>query len=194
MNLISIDIETTGLDPNKHNVVSIGAVNPLDGYEFYREIYYKDLVVSCDTQVFSKINFSKIEDASQRSEPKIVIFDLTTWLINQHHYKPIIAMGLNVGSFDLQFIKILSASVNSSGTTNLFSHRSLDLNSAMMTLSKMGNVPFMDFKEDKSKSADDLFKANRPEKYKLGKHHALFDAWFNVYLWEILTFARRSNV
>jgi DNA polymerase III epsilon subunit-like protein len=185
MNIISLDIETTGLDPDKHNVISIGAVNPKDGYEFYREIYYKDLFVSTKTQAFLKIDFSKIEN-TQKSEPYTVICDFNTWLMNQYHHKPIIIMGLNIGFFDLQFIKKLSQSVGSPGTMTLFDYRSMDLNSVMMYLSQSSGLSFVDLKADRSRLANDLFKANRPEQYKLGQHHALFDAWFNIYLLEIL--------
>lgn len=186
MNIISLDIETTGLDYNKHNVVSIGAVNSIDDDEFYREIYYKDLFVSCETRVFSKIDFSKIKNV-QRSEPYIAICDFNTWLVEQFNYKPITAMGLNVGSFDIQFIKAISTSFGSPDTIpRLFSYRSLDLNSVMMYLSQSSKLSFVDFKADRSKQAMNLFEANRSETYKLGQHHALFDAWFNIYLWEIL--------
>ena len=189
MNIISLDIETTGLDPDKHNVLSIGAVNPTDGYEFYREIYYEDLYVSAKTQAFLKIDFSKIEK-SQKSEPYIVICDFNTWLINQYNYKPITAMGLNVGSFDLQFIKKLSQSTGSPRTMELFDYRSLDLNSVMIYMLenqyRFSKLSFTDFKNEKTKQAMELLKINRPKIYELGIHHALFDAWFNVYLWEIL--------
>jgi DNA polymerase III epsilon subunit-like protein len=189
MNIISLDIETTGLDADKHNVISIGAVNPTDGYEFYREIYYEDLYVSAKTQAFLKIDFSKIEK-SQKSEPYIVICDFNTWLINQYNYKPITAMGLNVGSFDLQFIKKLSQSTGSPRTMELFDYRSLDLNSVMIYMLenqyRFSKLSFTDFKNEKTKQATELLKTNRPKTYELGIHHALFDAWFNVYLWEIL--------
>lgn len=185
MNIISLDIETTGLDPDKHNVISIGAVNSIDDDEFYREIYYKDLYVSAKTQAFLKIDFSKIENV-QRSEPFIAICDFNTWLIRQYNYKPIIAMGLNVGSFDLQFIRKLSQSVNSPGTMELFDYRSLDLNSVMMYLSQFSKLCFTDFKKEKTTQAINVLKSMKPEIYKLGAHHALFDAWFNVYLWGIL--------
>lgn len=185
MNIISLDIETTGLDPDKHNVISIGAVNSIDDDEFYREIYYKDLCVSADTQAFLKIDFNKIKNV-QRSEPYIAICDFNTWLIRQYNYKSVIVMGLNVGSFDLQFIKKLSQSVNSPGTMELFDYRSLDLNSVMMYMSQFSKLYFTDFKKEKTAQAINVFKSMKPEIYKLGAHHALFDAWFNVYLWGVL--------
>ncbi len=37
-NIVSIDIETTGLDPNKHQILSIGAVCLTNNAEFYEEI------------------------------------------------------------------------------------------------------------------------------------------------------------
>jgi len=185
MNIISLDLETTGLDPNKHNVISIGAVNLIDDDEFYREIYYKDLFVSTKTQAFLKIDFSKIENV-QRSEPFIAICDFNTWLIRQYNYKPIIVMGLNVGSFDLQFIRKLSQSVNSPGTMELFDYRSLDLNSVMMYMSQFSKLSFVEFKKEKTIQATEKFKTDQPFLHKFGSHHALFDAWFNVHLWEVL--------
>ena len=186
MNIISLDIETTGLDPQKHNVISIGAVSLWNDEEFYREIYYKDLCVSADTQAFLKIDFDKIKDV-QRSEPHIAICDFNTWLLRQiPPGEKLIAMGLNVGSFDLQFIKKLSQSVESPGTIELFAYRSLDLNSVMMYQSHFTKLSFMDFKKEKTAQAVERLKINQPKLYEYGIHHALFDAWFNVYLWGVL--------
>lgn len=43
--IISIDIETSGLDPQTHNILSIGAVNEV-GDTFYEEITWQSPVIS----------------------------------------------------------------------------------------------------------------------------------------------------
>ena len=189
MNIISIDIETTGLDPQKHNILSIGAVNPINGEEFYRELYYKDLCVCAETGSLFKIHFNKIQQLKdcQKSQPYLVVCDFNTWLIGQFNYKPITAIGFNIGSFDMQFIKQLACSVGSPGTMDLFNYRFLDLNSVMMFLTKKYiTTSFSDFKELNNSRATDLLKQKCPQIYELGAHNALYDAWFNVCYWEIL--------
>ena len=44
-NLVSIDVKTTGLDPNGYQILSIGAICPTNHAEFYQETPHKELIV-----------------------------------------------------------------------------------------------------------------------------------------------------
>lgn len=197
--IISLDLETGGLIPGKHSVLSIGAVVvPIsDGNEVYEitdeNSFYAQLewdTVTVDPRAL-QINRLDIANPPGRNGG-IAIRSLPAsegircfyeWLnkIQKRYGIPVPqlhALGVNVGSFDLQMLR----PIWNSDCRWLFHYRSIDLNSLFFALSNMQNKPFNDIKQEITKIAWDKVRSELAVPQ--GMHHALADAWSNVYVWE----------
>jgi oligoribonuclease (3'-5' exoribonuclease) len=176
MHELFLDIETSGTNPYKHAILSIGIVVSLNGLEdyqsFYREIKYDELIVSPEAIEINKYDFS----ANKNRVPLIAADEAAIIFLKKYYQeeKPV-PIGLNIGSFDMQFINkqmpLLAARL---------SHRSVDLNSLMYLLAHKHNKNFKDFKKEISdKTHEEISKFALG----VGKHNALYDAIFNLCLY-----------
>lgn len=128
--MIVLDIETTGTDPKKHCMLSLGAVDYDSGEEFYREcrIYPGSFV----SDVALSINgFSESDIRDERLPlPHEVYEEFLTW--SEESQDKMLA-GHNIGHFDVLFLEELHLRINDKFP---FSYRTLDLHS--VAFAKLG--------------------------------------------------------
>lgn len=180
MRELFLDIETSGTDSTKHSILSVGMVVSINGLEdyqsFYREIKYDELLIVPDSIKINKFDFINQENRTHilQADKEAVAFIKKYYPIDK---KPM-PIGLNVGSFDLQFINkqmpLLSKVLN---------RRSVDLNSLMYMLAHKHSKDFLELKQELSDEAN-----KRTVNLGLGieKHNALFDAMFNLNLYLLI--------
>lgn len=99
--MIIVDIETTGVDPQTHGIVSIGAVDYDTGETFYGEcrIYKTDEW----TEEALKINgftFEQITDPTKQTA-----YELYQKFVKWSEPRSSMLAGHNIGGFDLIFLK-----------------------------------------------------------------------------------------
>lgn len=172
MQLVSVDIETTGLDPMRHQVLSVGMVNVLNIKDtFYRTIKHPEYTVTPKALQVNGINLATWEGCS----PAEAAADMYSWLVSRHE-KEWMALGFNVGTFDLQFLKRMFEQAK---IPYIFHYRSIDLNSCM----ELKGVRKSDI--DGELLLHEYLKQN-PSNVELKAHHALADAMINVLVWYAL--------
>lgn len=198
--IVSVDLETGGLTPGKHTPLSIGAVK-LDAdhsvincdNSFYIQLEWDTMVV---TQQAMRVNGLDIanppgsgglfDDCSLPGPQGLRWF--SDWIYNN---RDIYALGANVGSFDLSMLK--SIWQGPGATKWPFHYRSIDLNSLFFALSSLQNIPFDIIKKEITKKVwSDVKELHLSTmsvmplstKNEELEHHALYDAWSNVFAWK----------
>jgi DNA polymerase III epsilon subunit-like protein len=123
--MIVIDIETTGIDPAKHGIISIGAVNFDDPNEwFYGEGRPSASVEITDGAL--DVNGFKREELSELPDPIVVtLSNFFRWCAVQES-TPLIIGGHNPG-FDKSFIFAESERCGLRKSLNPFGYHTIDL-------------------------------------------------------------------
>ena len=183
MNIVGLDIETTGLDPDKHQILSIGACTIGENGDpkdiFYRKIEHNDYLISPQAMRVNGIDirlwFGK--------DMVTTISNFSEWLISQYgSTEPIHALGYNVGSFDVQFLKRQYRDLYP------FHYRSIDLNSCLMLLGiekvSIDNEGILNAFLEKNVEFND--KLSKIIGYKPCLHNAACDAVVNALVWKML--------
>jgi DNA polymerase III epsilon subunit-like protein len=99
--MIILDIETTGTDPQKHQMVSLGAVDFETGETFYGECrIYKSDFVEQDALDWNGFTLEQITDPTKQT-PLELYLKFVKWADG----KSSMLAGQHVGSFDVQFLK-----------------------------------------------------------------------------------------
>lgn len=177
MTKLYLDIETSGVDPLKHSILSIGIVITINGFEnylsFYEEISYDELVVEPGA-----IEVNRIEFKNQIGRIPLEKADNKAYDFVKKYYsktEKAIAIGLNIGEFDLLFINKHMPKLAS-----LIDRRSVNLNSLIYFIADINSVDFLKLKEDLSAKA-----AVNVDNIGLGlkKHNALYDALIHMSLY-----------
>lgn len=177
MTRLFLDIETSGVDPTKHSILSIGIVISIDGFEnylsFYEEIKYDELLISPDAIEVNNIEFKSQKDRISLEKADNKAYDFVKRYYSKNDKA--MAIGLNVGEFDLLFINKYMPKL-----TSLIDRRSVNLNSLIYLLADINSIDFMALKENLSEKA-----AITVNNLGLGlkKHHALYDALFHMSLY-----------
>lgn len=130
--MISVDLETTGLQPGKHDIASIGAVHVESGEEFYRECkIYNNTHISEKALEVNGFTEKQLREGKGISIGSAVL-EFVRWVgsLGTEGEKEI-AMGWNYGSFDNQFLEVHMGSKIREG---LIGHRYIDLHSMLFTL------------------------------------------------------------
>lgn len=154
--LISLDIETTGLDPAKHVPLSIGAVDIASGRDYYVGLEWDELTVTVEAMRINRIDITRSdrgkEDRVSRgmraahSRPgrtlpaEAAIDDFGLWLNDMRRYgndAEIRALGKNPAALDLPLLhptwkKFWKRANLFPGFP--FSHRCVDLNSVFTAI------------------------------------------------------------
>jgi len=194
--LISLDLETGGIEVGKHVPLSIGAiavyperkfsrikkcfsVDRLKKIEhFYVQLEWDDLVVTPEAMKINGLNLAhppgphkSVLEHSLPAEEALASF--RTWLDAQCVTK-VKVLGMNVGSFDLPMLKSIWGD-----HPWPFDYRSVDLNTLFHTLSVLQNKSFGAIKKEISDIAWENIADS--DQY---KHHALIDALFNIFAWK----------
>lgn len=116
INIVAIDIETTGLDPNRDTILEFGAMHLKSGEQFRRLIVPEDgrfsghgIALAMNAALLSEICEiinGKNKTTLWNSSVEGLYFDFCMWL-KQFDLEPkdITVLGKNFGGFDLQFLK-----------------------------------------------------------------------------------------
>lgn len=159
--MIVIDIETSGLLPEKHSLLSIGAVHYETGQEFYGECR-KELGKQLDPVALGVNGFTEDQcyDADKPS-PIMLVGRFVAWAQSLGQTEGIVLAGQQVGSFDIPFL--WQYAYGKLVFERVFSRRSVDLHSVAYAAT------------GKSLGLDDILRACglRPEPK---PHHALTGA------------------
>jgi hypothetical protein len=193
--IVSVDLETGGLVAGRHTPLSIGAVRQprsqdfsSDGRcivnsdnSFYVQLEWDTVVVDPKAMRINRLDIANPAgpnaDFMNRSLPAAEGLNLFhSWLL-EYSSEPIYALGMNVGSFDLQMLKsVWNYGLNKNWP---FHYRSIDINCLFFALSQLHNRPYDVIKQEITVAAREKsgFSKNM-------EHHALADAWSNFYVWE----------
>ncbi len=187
LRIFSVDLETSGLDSEKHEILSIGMVDITIGTRFYKEICYENLQINTKALAINRFDFSKNDT---RLSQELVFQKLEAYMTEQMSwYKPgekynkrdVRILGLNP-SFDLNFLKTKWKKYLTSDFP--FSHRTVDLNSIFIYLDIIGVQPgFANNRDFITELADKQIETKEGKEF-LTKHNAMNDAIWNVYAWE----------
>ncbi len=129
---VSIDLETTGLDPERCQIIEMGAVvadsSMQDGpiaalptfHTYVTQPYWtgESYALSMHSQIFRRI--ATKESGYSYIEPVYLTEVFTEWLYNSGVSPKIVVAGKNFGAFDLPFLRKFS------GMAELFGHRFID--------------------------------------------------------------------
>ncbi|WP_444438355.1 3'-5' exonuclease [Pseudomonas sp. A6] len=166
-NLAILDLETSGINPNKHSVLEIGLV-PLDDKiePFHAYIKSKNIIWS----EYAKDNFKKFSSEWEINaiSPEKAVRNLSQYIKNNFSNKKITLIGHNIG-FDISFLKKLAFDANLDEIPGI-SHRAVDTHTLLYILNSQGKIPDSALTSD---GAFDHFGVTPPSKL---RHTALGDA------------------
>ncbi|OGI03149.1 MAG: hypothetical protein A2Y25_08310 [Candidatus Melainabacteria bacterium GWF2_37_15] len=183
-----LDIETSGLDPIKHSILSLGIVVSFDGFEnyhsFYEEIRYDELLITPEAIEINGIEFKSQKNRIPLEKASEDAFHFVKRYFSETD-KPL-AIGVNVGEFDLQFINKYMPKL-----AYILNRRSVNLNSLLYLLADLQSRDFTGLKQELSEKA-----SSEVDQLNLGlkKHNALYDALFNLSLYSLIKENLKSNV
>lgn len=183
MKIISIDLETTGLNAHEDQILEIGAIcfddsNPEFSRKYFRVLIWHErlsgnpVALSCNAQIIKEmLHLGKEKCAT----PENAVLQFYNWLLNECGFVPdehgrirITVVGKNYAMFDHNFIKRLL------NFHNFISVRRRVLDpSAFYSIAEDTEIPDLEL----CKSRSNLFEDNTV------KHNALDDAEDVVKLW-----------
>jgi hypothetical protein len=191
--IISLDLETTGLKVGTHVPLSIGAVK-LDrrchsinsGNSFYVQLEWDSVMVDPKALQVNKLDIvnppggnGPLHNKSLPAKDGLIAFNKWLDLIPWDGHSRVVAMGKNVGAFDLPMLRSIWNQFDT-GMRWPFHYRSIDINTLFFTLSEIMGSSFEDIQTKITEIAWQrvgvLVGPRIPS-----KHHALMDAWWNVY-------------
>lgn len=174
LHIISLDIESSGREWQKHALLSIGIVDS-KGAEFYVELKHLSLEIEPQAMRVNQMPISQIDIDSKeppRFTPKKADAEMLAWLNERLGPKDQgIPMGLNIGSFDMPFVRrwLPRAAAR-------LSYRTMDLNALMFNRSLQTGEDFFTLKHRLKVTANLYAQEKVPL---LVQHNALFDAHSN---------------
>lgn len=171
MRKISLDLETSGLDPDRHVVLSIGMVDLETGEDFYEELDWEECTVTREALAVNRWNFSDGNVHRMAARPAADRAD--AWIRSRMGDEPAMALGKNVG-FDLDFIKVLCETYC---LESPFHYRKIDLSTLFYSIEESRGIP----KDRIVAIAETKLTRDKPDVAELEAHNALYDAWWNVY-------------
>ena len=193
--IIALDLETSGLIPGVHKPLAIGAAVVKQFGNIALPSYNIDRLISQQNAFYVQLAWDSVEvspealrinklDIVNPPGPEGYFYDrslpapdgLNAFLFWLDQFGDnIVALGKNVGSFDLPMLK---AVWNDKLTRYWpFSYRSIDLNSLLLTMAQIENRSYDSIKEDMVQR----ILAKIQERYPWAcEHHALVDVWINV--------------
>ncbi|TRO32681.1 3'-5' exonuclease [Pseudomonas sp. ALS1131] len=137
-NLAILDLETSGINPNKHSVLEIGIIPLLEGIPPFHAYVKNEEIIWSD---FAKENFQKISEEwnAQSTPPREAVQKLSDYLEENFPSKEITLIGHNIG-FDISFLKKLAFD---SGIDEIpgISHRVIDTHTLLFVLMSQGKLP-----------------------------------------------------
>ena len=165
---ISFDLETSSSDPNHGEILTLGAVNFHTGEELYLEFKHPfGLWIEPKAIEVNKVSVAqlyRVGTTYEEGDTKVL-----EWLKRQG--AEVKALGLNVGSFDLAFLKGRLPK-----SSKAFGYRCVDLNSVFESAAWENAASFESIQQQALRRASEWAEKKKPELY---HHHALFDCYTN---------------
>jgi len=177
-----VDIETTGTKVGKHGLIQIG-ISTEDKFEFVSDVNPGAVQIEEEAMGINGFTPERIAKAPSTEAVAQNLFNaLQEWYGGER--VRIIAVGWNVGSFDLPFIDLAFPEI----TSKFFSYRTCDLNAVCFTLDRArkglkGVMRYDGLKKDAKRYAEEVLAAKG-----VGAqwHDALYDAKAGMLAWERL--------
>lgn len=180
MRELFLDIETSGVDPERHSIISIGMVVSLNGLvdyqSFYREVKYDELIISPSSMEINKLDLT---DQTGRNPIMQVDEEAVSFIKKYYPVNKIpVPIGLSIGFFDMQFIFRQMPKL-----FERLGRKSVDLNSLLYILAEKHSKDFKGLKIKFSEKAHQMV-----QNLALGvePHNALYDAVFNMCLYFLI--------
>ena len=164
MNLTGLDIETTGVDLNKHHrLIQIGIVTMAGVHSFCYDVCpIGDMMIDAEAMAVNGFTLNRI---AQAMHGPIVDSTLSAAIAALGVREgELTAVGWNVGGFDIAFIK-----KELPKTAAFFSHRALDLTGVAMVNEMKTGKPWRALKAEIHKFVADYLCEDK-------RHDALYDA------------------
>lgn len=134
--MIILDIETTGLDPKRHCMLSLGAVDYDSGLEFYGECTaYSDSEIdpkALEINGFTRDQLREDYITSNKPPAHFLYWDFAQWASRHNPPGTILLAGHNIGHFDILFLEHYHQRFEPEPW--LFGYRTLDLHSVAFTV------------------------------------------------------------
>lgn len=132
MNPIVTDLETTGLDPHRHGICSIGAKIARTGAEFYIECRIAD-TAEIEEAAMRVNGFTEAQVRDPRKPTEAMAFleflRFAGWADTLENWPRVLLAGMNIGSFDFQFLKRVADEISPGYSSRCFANRTIDLHS-----------------------------------------------------------------
>lgn len=125
--VLFVDIETTGTDPDTHNVIEIAAEFHRDNEvveKFHATLCDKDGSMVCNLGAL-KVNNTTISKLEDYTAEKQAVHNFVDWLLKLKSHNKLQICGHNV-HFDVAFLKSLLSKYNVEGWDQIVSHRHKD--------------------------------------------------------------------
>ena len=147
MNILFLDTETTGLNPDEHQIIQLSARFDVDGKNidnFNRRIRMGG-TVDLGALAVNGRNLSLLSVPAELNTPEYdvthVVKQFIDWSVNIYKkYNGFVASGHNL-HFDMTFLKAACKRLNLTGFDNLFGHRYLDTAAIGLFLKDKGLLP-----------------------------------------------------
>jgi DNA polymerase III epsilon subunit-like protein len=180
INYIGLDGEMSGVDINNgHKLIQIGLAKIVDGEMISTSALLNPGKMSWSEEAEKVHLFSRSKIEKEGLDPKSVDHQLADWVSVKPDRQRTIAVGFNVGSFDMPFLSQSLPVLKSR-----LSRRSVDLNSILFAMSSTDGQ----FQKIKKGSKD--YAKNKMESmfegFKNREHDAEYDAVMSLYCFEYL--------
>ena len=155
MNIVFLDLETTGRDENKHGVIEIAARYDEDRETkaiFYKKFFDEKASVNLEALKVNNTAYGSLESLGHED---VAVSAFVDFLLNLPKDKQIYLAGLNV-DFDVKFLIKLLEKHNIEGLDSVLPYRKIDLSGITIFLS--GLVGLINFDSLKHKSGGTLNK------------------------------------
>lgn len=150
MELLFIDTETGGLDPNHSSLLSVGLVVWRDGKIYgEKELFVKESIIKASPEALSINKINLVEHSFKSFPPKVVVETMLAFCFeNTFSSPPWVIAGHNI-HFDISFLKPLFEHAGFQWS-KYFSHRTVDTNSVLKFLFAVGVLNTEIFSSDEA--------------------------------------------
>jgi DNA polymerase III alpha subunit (gram-positive type) len=160
MNLLFLDIETTGLDPDLHRIIQVSAEFHSNGKlveKFNERICHNLPNVDLGALKVNRIDYGRLHTYGKTEVTTITLFLDFLLNLNKQH-KDIVLVGNNV-AFDVSFIKQTLKRLGITGLDSILPYRVIDTAGITRFLQSLDTEPFKGLLGDKSQSLSVTAKA-----------------------------------
>ena len=186
MKILSVDLETTGLDATRHYVLSIGAVCPSTHDHFHVEFAWKEMLVTPIAMQINQIDLRIKNPQAKSPQDAMELFE--QWLgkngIRGHEECRI--LGKNPTGIDRPMLAKLWDEYRAYLPAPVkfpFSHRTVDLNTLFAGIAEANGLDTDKVRAEVGELAKRQLVQQVPDVAALGQHHALNDAYWNIFAW-----------